>query len=201
MGAPHNHSLDLRAGPRIGLTGSAGVGKTTLALTLAAALGVRVLPEAMRGRLEAGFSLHGLSRAEHRSLLLNDARALADRAVAEGDTGFVADRTPLDFVAFWLCNGYAADEPEGTGRFLERAAADTACWDLVIVLPWGDLPLVEDGIRFANPWHQLHAHTVIEGLCRRYVAPERLLFLPRGLGEPDVRCEWVLRRLRSAGRP
>lgn len=184
---------DIR-GPRIGLTGSAGVGKTTLALTLAAALDVPVLEERMRARLQAGFSLHALTRAEHRDLLRADSDDLIEEAAACED-GFVSDRTPLDFVAFWLCNGYAADEPEATGAFLQRSAAATAAWDVVVVLPWGGIPLVEDGVRYPNPWHQLHAQTVIEGLCRRYVAVPRLLFVPAELGEPVARCDWVLRRV------
>ncbi|MGQ9367593.1 AAA family ATPase [Azospirillum sp. A39] len=178
---------------RIGLTGSAGVGKTTLALTLGATLGVPVLHERMRDRLRAGYSLHALTREEHRALLREDAEDLADRA-AGVPAGFVADRTPLDFVAFWLCNGYAADDPAGTADFVEQARAAVADWDLVVVLPWGVLPLVDDGVRYANPWHQLHAQSVVEGLCRRWVAADRLAFLPAAADPPEQRCAWILRQ-------
>lgn len=179
--------------PRIGITGSAGTGKTTLAMMLAAAFGIPVLPEAMRSRLQGGLSLRSLTREEHRRLLREDAEVLAERAGACPD-GFVADRTPLDFVAFWLSNGYAADEPEATAAFLAGAAEAVAAWDLVVVLPWGALPLVEDGVRYANPWHQLHVQTVMEGLCRRHVPGNRLLFLPEGLREAEARCDWIMRR-------
>ncbi|WP_029008046.1 AAA family ATPase [Azospirillum halopraeferens] len=181
---------------RIGLTGSAGTGKTTLALTMAGTLGVPVLHERMRERLRAGFSLHALTRAEHRALLRDDAEDLEARAAA-APAGFVADRTPLDFLAFWLCNGYAADDPAGTDAFAAQARAAVAAWDLIVVLPWGSLPLEDDGIRYANPWHQLHAQTVIEGLCRRWVAADRLAFLPDTVREPDGRCAWVLRRAQA----
>lgn len=192
MGAAHNPN----AARRIGLTGSAGVGKTTLALTLGTTLGLPVLEEPMRARLEAGYSLHALSRAEHRDLLCADADDLAATA-AECPEGFVSDRTPLDYAAFWLCNGYAADEPARTAALLERAATAAASWDAVVVLPWGDLTLVDDGIRYPNRWHQLHVQTVIEGLCRRSVPAARLLFLPAGLRSPEARCAWLLRHLPS----
>jgi len=181
--------------PRIGLTGSAGVGKTTLALTLAATLDVPAVEEPMRARLRAGFSLHSLSRDEHRALLDDDAAGL--EALPEAD-GFVADRTPLDYAAFWLCAGYAADDPAGTGALVQRAAAAVARWDLVVVLPWGAFPVEDDGYRYPNPWHQLHVQTVMEGLCRRYVPAERLAFLPDSLTAPEARCAWVLRRLSAA---
>ncbi len=180
---------------RIGVTGSAGVGKTMLSLTLGGTLGVPVIQEAMRKRLESGFNLHALTREEHRGLLREDLDDLVKRS---GDCvgGFVADRTRLDFLAFWLCAGHATDAPAGATQSLLEGAADAiAGWDLVVVLPWGALPLVDDGVRYANPWHQLHFQAVIEGLCSRYVAPDRLVFLPADVGEPDDRCRWVLRRM------
>lgn len=180
---------------RIGVTGSAGVGKTTLSLTLGATLGAPVLHEAMRARLEAGFSLAGLSREEHQRLLLADAADLAAMTAAADIDGCVADRTPLDFLAFWFCNGYGADSPAETTMFVQQAAASLHNFDLILVLPWGVLPLINDGVRFANPWHQLHAQMVIEELCRRYAPPDRLAFLPADIIEPDARCRWALRRL------
>ena len=181
-------------GWRIGVVGSAGVGKTTLALTLAATLDAPVLHEAMRARLEAGFSLAGLSREEHQRLLLADAADVTGLVEAAAG-GCVADRTPLDFLAFWFCNGYGADSPRETALFVERTVAALKLFDLILALPWGVLPLEDDGVRYPNPWHQLHAQMVIEELCRRYAPADRLAFMPADITEPDERCRWTLRRL------
>lgn len=180
--------------PRIGIAGSAGVGKTTLALTLAGALDLPVLPEEMRARLEGGFSLHAISRLEHQELLLSDMAALDARLRASED-GCVADRTPLDLAAFWFCNGFPVDREADTSRLMHECVRATERFDIVVVLPWGRVPLMDDGIRSTNPWHQLHTQTVIEGLCRRYVDAARLAFMPPEIDEPDTRCRWVMRRL------
>lgn len=180
--------------PRLGITGSAGTGKTTLAGRLAQTLELPLLPEAMRAMLEAGFDLHSLTRAEHRSLLRGHADALA-RDLARTDGGLVSDRTPLDFVAFWLSNGYGVEDPDGTEALLARAVAAMAEYSLVIVLPWGR-PIPADGVRSANPWHQLHFQAIMEGLCRRWIPADRLLILPDGdAAGPEERCGMLLERV------
>jgi cytidylate kinase len=102
--------------PRIALSGSAGIGKTTLGTAVADRLGVPFIEEGMRARLEAGLDLHTLDRDQHRNLV----EALFEECWATPATnaagGFVADRSPIDFLAFWLYYGFAADDV-GTARF------------------------------------------------------------------------------------
>lgn len=160
--------------PRIGITGSAGTGKTSLAEELSRVLDLPVRREAMRERLVAGFDPHALPRDGHRRMIAGDADDLA-LDLAREDEGLITDRTPLDMAAFWLTNGFGVDDPAGTEALLARAVCAMADYDLVVLLPWGEHPIAADGIRSANPWMQLHFQTVVEGLCRRYVAPGRLL--------------------------
>jgi len=166
--------------PRIGITGSAGTGKSSLAEAVSQRLHLPVRPEAMRGRLLAGFDPHALSREGHRRMIAGDADDLA-LDLARGQDGLVTDRTPLDMAAFWLVNGFAVDDPAGTEALLARAVCAMADYDLVVLLPWGERPIAADGVRSTNPWMQLHFQTVVEGLCRLYVAPERLLFARGGV--------------------
>lgn len=179
---------------RLGITGSAGSGKTTLAGHLARRLNLPVLPEAMRAMLESGFDFHSLSRDQHRDLLRRQADDLA-RDLARTPGGLVSDRTPLDFVAFWLSNGFGVEDPAGTEALIERAVMAMADYSLVVVLPWGR-PVAADGVRSPNLWLQLHFQTVMEGLCRRWVAPDRLLFLDReDAAGPESCCDRVVARL------
>mgnify|MGYP000556570405 CR=1 FL=1 len=160
--------------PRIGITGSAGTGKTRLATTLSNVLNLPVRAERMRERLAAGFDPHSLSRDGHRRMLAGDADDLALDLARDRD-GLITDRTPLDMAAFWLANGFGVDDPLATEALLARAVCAMADYDLVVLLPWGEHPITADGIRSANPWMHLHFQTVVEGLCQRYVSPARLL--------------------------
>lgn len=167
-------------GPRIAIVGSAGTGKTTLAEAAAARLKLPLIADAMRRRLTEGLDLHAMSRAGHRRLLERQAAGWAVEASRAG--GFVSDGSALDFAAFWLANGYAVDDPDGFGRLLDAARVAIVRLDHVFLLPWGAIPLVGDGVRYANPWHQLHAQSVIEGLLDRFVPAGRL----HRIGETDA---------------
>ena len=183
--------------PRIALSGSAGVGKTTLGKALAERLGVSFIEEGMRERLESGLDLHTLDRDQHRALV----EELFDEcwAAPEGsaNVGFVADRSPIDFLAFWLYYGFAADA-EPTKRFATRCDDAMAALDCVIVLPWGALPLVDDGIRTPNRWRQLHFQALVEGLLGRRAPAGKVHLLPDDVIDLSARIDWASA---AAGQP
>ncbi len=153
-------------GQRIAISGSAGVGKSTLARALAAELGVPYLPEGMREYLEGGGpDLHQLGHEGIRALVLrlwNERREAEARAAS----GFVADRSSYDFASFWLFYLFAEPaDPVTEAYFAETMSPDR--YDLVALLPWGCLPIEADGVRNTNPWVQLHTHFLIDGMVRR----------------------------------
>ncbi len=176
---------------RIALSGSAGTGKTTLGRRLASEMGVAYIDELMRRRLEAGLRLEGLSRDGWRALvreLWREQRDLQEQA----REGFVADRSSLDYAAFWLHYGLHEDEGETRAFFAEMAAA-SAELDAIVLFPWGVLPLVADGVRTPDPWTQLSFQGVLEGVLRRHARTSVVELLPtRDLEE---RLRWTLARL------
>ena len=163
--------------PRIAVTGSAGVGKSTLARAVSDRLGVPLVDEGMRRRLEAGLDLRALGRDGLRDLLLElFAEMMADTQAATAEAGgFVADRASLDVAAFWLYYGFGHDAA-ATADLISRVRDTVELYDLIVILPWGALPLQDDRIRTANPWLQLHYHAVIDGLLARWAA--RTLAIP-----------------------
>lgn len=183
---------------RIAVSGSAGTGKTTLGTALAEALQVPFVPEGIRTRLEGGLDLHRLTRDQHRSLLVElfDETLTAMDAAERRAGGFVVDRAALDFAAFWLYFGFGFDAAETDGM-MERVRAATARYDRILMLPWGVLPLVEDGIRTANPWVQLHFQALVEGLEAHLLPAGLVVRPPAGIVAPDERLRWALTAIRA----
>lgn len=184
---------------RLALAGSAGTGKTTLGRALADHYGVPYVPEGMRERLEAGLDVHALSRAEFRDLiecLWAEQQARLDTAVSEAG-GFVADRSPWDFATFWLIYRFVHDQ-DAVARLFEAARQRTAQLDRLVVLPWGAIPLQDDGVRTPNTWTQRLYQSALEGLIHREVPDHRVAFMPAidGLAE---RIRWVQDLLAESG--
>ncbi len=181
-------SPNTKCARRIAITGSAGTGKTTLGRALADELGVPFLAERMRERIESGLDVGALSRRDWRALIESEWESQC-AAEAACPNGFVADRSSVDFAAFWLHYGLQ-DERELTERWMARMFAHARGYERLIVCPWGDLPLVDDGVRSTNRWTQLRYHSILEGLLAR-MAPGRVLLIADA--EPiDARVEHVL---------
>ena len=181
-------------GRRIALSGSAGTGKTSLGRALAESMGVPFIEEGMRARLEGGLDLHRLDSRQMWELLDELWREQVAREAAAPD-GFVADRSSVDFAAFWMRFGFYYQQ-HAAQDFVPRMLEHARSYDGIVLLPWGAIPLVEDGVRSTNPWVQRHYQATVEGLLTRE-CPERLLRLPSAVVGLERRLDWVQKRLKS----
>ena len=153
----------------------------------------------MRPLIESGVDLHDLTSDQRKALLLDhyDKAIAAMKVATASHGGFVSDRSPADFAAFWLHYGFGDDDE--TDGFLSRAAADSALVDLAIMLPWGAIPLVNDGVRLSDRWRQLHFRTVVEGMSRRLFEPAQLAEIPAEVCEIKDRIAWVRELVNGRG--
>ena len=164
---------------RLAFSGSAGTGKTTLALRLAKDLDLVYVEEGMRRRLNDGLDIHAQTSAEHAALIgeLWEEQMTVEREHLAAGRGVIADRSPLDYAAFWL--HYDLHHDRGaTERFFERAAEEARGYDRILLTPWGVLELEADGVRSTNRWSQLRYQALVEGVLERWAGPEQVLRVP-----------------------
>lgn len=178
---------------RIALSGSAGTGKTTLAQRLARELGLPYIEESMRRLIQDGLDVHELTIEGHRDLMGRLWTEQAEREAA-AERGFVADRSSLDYAAFWLHYGLYEDR-EASAQWMEAMRAHARSYDRIVLLPHGSLPLVSDGVRSTNPWVQLRFQGIVEACLRRGYDPERRIDVP-DTTDFEERVAFVLERLR-----
>ncbi|MFT4540570.1 MAG: alpha-ribazole phosphatase [Planctomycetota bacterium] len=174
---------------RIALSGSAGTGKTTLGRALALKLDLPFIEERMRLRLEGGLDLHTLNETTLRELCLelwHEQKQLE----LEYESGFVADRSSIDYAAFWLHYGFYI-EPEQTELALQEMFSWADSYSSVLLFPHGVIPLVHDGVRATNPWQQRRYQLLVEGLLSQYLETSRLLRVP-AVTDFDQRLAWAL---------
>ncbi len=180
---------------RIGISGSACVGKTTMARALSEKLKSPIIEEEMRTYLEKTRTpLAQLPREKVSEILAELWRNRAAREKAL--PAFVADNSCLDFSAYALFNDCLV-EPIETHPLFKEPLEHLAYYDAVFLLPWGELPYVDDGIRSSNHAGQLRYQMIMEGLLKRYADPRKIHFIPQACRTPEDRMAWIVTRLEA----
>lgn len=175
--------------PRIAISGSAGTGKSTLGRALADRLGVPFIAEGMRLRIEAGLWIAGMTLDARLDLARELWREHAGQVREAQRTGFVADRSAGDFAAFRLADHLIYHETADDE--MRAILGSFGLYEQIVVLPWGAIPLAEDGVRSTNPWHQFRFQTLLEGVLRRFAPPEQVLMV-KGADSVETRAAAVL---------
>lgn len=181
----------------IAVTGAVSTGKTTLAKSLAEALGLPLIAENFDGNItrRREKTADEWSR-ELRAVLLHKTRLEMECQ------HFVADRSPIDLVNSWYNNMVhrRLDEAE-TDKFMSACANRIRVYSYVIITPWGSIPMVQVGddrpgiARNLNKFSQFRQHTNMLGITHCWVDKRRIIEIPRAMTNHEDRVEFVLRAI------
>lgn len=182
---------------KIAISGTAGIGKTTLAKALAENLELGFIDEnyeaffekkrAMRQKPVVAVEIFH-SVFSHKQTLENDLKT------------FVTDRCPLDLFHLWLIERLG-DMDKRTEEFHTLCFDAAQVYDYVILPPWGSIELkqIENPTnqkrRVMNGWVQLKNHATISGYAHLWLAPEKIIQLPASLNKLEQRIDYIINEI------
>lgn len=183
----------------VGLCGSHRTGKTTLAQALSTKLNIPFAKTDTSGV----FKKHGLDpavcmpfsqRLHIQHLILDD----AIKIWGAYKSAFITDRTPLDMLAYTLCDITGSTEADFT--MLEEYArlcfeAVNRFFGLVVVIQPAIAMRYEEGKAALNRAYLEHLNAVIMGLCLDERQKANFKILPKAITDFDERintlCQWL----------
>lgn len=182
---------------KLAISGSAGVGKTSLAVALAQQLQVPCIGEGYDVFYQQGGKV-----IEPESRLAEAIISVAnDKFSQEKQAGdFVADRCPVDLFNMWLGLGFAKEQ-KATEQFFQLCRVRVRNYDRVIILPWNGIPLqqldgrLEKRQRQMNPWVQFHNQSTLIGIAKQWIPQNRILVIPAAITGEEERLSYVTKAL------
>ena len=183
---------------KIAVSGSVGVGKSTLVAALAARLELPVIEEGFEPLFDQGEALRDnpTRQAAVFEQLLREKSSLEDTAGY-----FVADRCAIDLMHNWLRLGLDRHHQD-EGEFIRACRQRYALYDYIVLPPWNVLPLKQLGDdrgamrRNTNVMAQLRHHAHIVGFTHMFVGRRKIIDLPPTLTDIDARVNFVIAVMR-----
>lgn len=184
---------------RIGISGIHRTGKTTLARELAEQLGLPFIPVDASGY----FKELGLDPKDDMScpdLMLVQTNILEGSREKWGvTTGFVSDRTPIDFAAYTVINGRSC---EGTYLYKwECVQKLNNYFDLVvIIIPNSNFPIVVDNTKLHGhlEWSKRQVlHDQLITCAKSSLVDTPICYIPPEVSDLNQRVELVTTQLQT----
>jgi len=149
---------------RIGISGAAGTGKTTLAKALAERLDLTLVDDPTTEALkERGYAdWRGVRDPRARREIRLRAFNIKVRNETE-HVDCVSDKTTVDFLAYWLLNQAPVESGAQNFTVLDMVRDHLPRYDRILVLPWRS-NIEAGGGRNTDPIHQLKLQALVEGL-------------------------------------
>jgi len=158
----------MRANIRLGICGTAGVGKSSVAKALAERLGHRLIEAKtvtreilVRDRYDYG------SGIQVERFLASPVRQteILDRTIEsqKPDGEWISDRTVIDLAAYAVAELHD-DDIVLLRKIFYACKKHASVYTHLFLCPWKDMPIENNNNRTLNPWYQFQIHALEEGI-------------------------------------
>ena len=181
---------------KIAISGTAGIGKSSLAKALADKLRLPLIAENYETLFDKPKKITDTGQLAEAILRILESK----QQLEEQHGSFVTDRCPIDLFHLWMKTGLWVRQQE-TERLYNMAVQQVDQYDLVVFPPSGILAADSEHEtrdfrqRTPSKYVQMYNHASIIGLALLWMPAERLLFLPGASQSVDERAEAVIRTL------
>ncbi|MBI4181716.1 MAG: AAA family ATPase [Candidatus Aenigmarchaeota archaeon] len=154
---------------KIAVSGASGIGKTTIAIRLAAYWGCAYIPDTIDLVLrEHGYQYWPQcdSEEEEREIRLESLeRKIGLESAA---ASFVSDKGAVDHLAYWLIHCSAGATEDENVSVLNSVRDHVVTYSRVVIPVFGVYPFEESPRRFSHPLHRLRVHALVKGLYESF---------------------------------
>ncbi len=146
---------------KIVISGSGGIGKTTLINHISSTLEYSVIPDYIDVILkEKGY--RNLGEPDDNTRLKIRIEALERKIKAETESSnFISDKGVIDYLAYWMVRSIHRATKEQTDYFLENVFLHVDVYDKVIIPPFGRFLIKNNKKRTTDRTYQQQVHETI----------------------------------------
>jgi len=150
---------------KIAISGCGGTGKTTLAHRLSEELNYPMIEEGVRDWLWSN-NFNDFKEMSIEDIVKMQEFILSEKTKKEEELpSFVSDRTTIDNLSYalrWI-GSLSKNHDTWMAQYITMAMNHAENnYDIIFILPWGELELNPDGIRSTNEWYQYMIQCIIE---------------------------------------
>lgn len=184
---------------RIAFSGSGGTGKTSLLKAVNRELNFPVIEEGIRDWLESNGFEHFKDMTPEDGIRMQDDNLNRRLDIESSLQQFIGDRTSIDNLVYalrWIGSTSKGDMDQWMASYLSRAMAHAEYnYDLIFILPWGEFPIENDGVRSTKEWYQYMIQSLIEHHLHQLERPYKYEVQKVGFDDRVKECLSIIKSI------